>query len=198
MSVLSCYWFCKALNCEWTVNQLTAALRPSDGRIHGDTPKMATQINPFVWNSQWESTFIFQRLLLGSGVVMWNTEQKQNSDGLATGSSPRKRWGFFSFLSARDDREQLGIWYCHHNVLLIKVILIYCSHVSSFFTFSQQCHLIRPENKYNDLHSGTKLKSNLWSLCFIANSIRVTYRMRDVSNIRFVIVSLLSSMNRWG
>lgn len=120
MSVLSCYGFCKALNCEWTLNQLTAALRLSDGRIHGNGPKMATQINPFVWNSQWECTFIFQRLLLGSGVVMWNTEQKRNSDGLATGPSPRKQWGSSSFSSARDDREQLGIWHCHHNVLFNK------------------------------------------------------------------------------
>lgn len=52
MRVLSCYWFCKALHSEWTVSQLTVARRPSDCRIHGNLPKMVTQINPFVWNSQ--------------------------------------------------------------------------------------------------------------------------------------------------
>lgn len=55
------------------------------------------------------------------------------------------------------------------------------------FTFSHQFHLISLENKYSDLHSGTKLKSNLLYYCFIANTIHVTYSIRDISNIRFGI-----------
>lgn len=75
MRVLSCDWFCKALRSEWTVSQLTAAWRPSDCRIHGNLPKMVTQINPCVWNSQCESTFIVQERLLGSLVIIGNAEQ---------------------------------------------------------------------------------------------------------------------------
>lgn len=63
------------------------------------------------------------------------------------------------------------------------------------FTFSHKCHLISLENKYSDLHSGIKLKSNLLYCCFIANTIRVTDSIRDISSIRFGTVSLLCCRN---
>lgn len=61
------------------------------------------------------------------------------------------------------------------------------------FIFPHQYDLISLENKYYGLHSGTRLKNNLLSCCFIARNIYVTYSMRlpPISDLELLSYSIV-------
>lgn len=172
MSVLSCSWFCRALRCEWTVNQPTAAPRPSDGRIHGDMPKMATQINSFVWISV-RVPFHLSETAAGESEGNVKHWAKAKRCELSAGSSPVNSGASSPFYLLAMTKNSWGF----DSTTIVFFNKSYINLMPTWrllFTFPHQYDLISLENKYNGLHSGTRLKNNLLYCCFIARNIYVT------------------------